>query len=110
MMGKEKKTTLRFTGRQHARGGVVSTVIAVVAWIIFIALCVYSSSSGGNAAIAAGAIGLVDAVLVLGGMVISFRGFQERDVYYLLPAVGMVLNGILFVTYFSLYIMGIAII
>ena len=107
---KEKRNRLRFSGRQHARGGVISTVIAGIAWAIFIALCVYSSSTGGNAAGVAGILGIADAVFVLTGMVIAFKGFHERDVYYILPAVGMVLNGILFVIYFSLYFMGVAIV
>lgn len=106
---REKKTSLRFTGRKHARRGIISTVIAGIAWVLFIALCVYSSSTGGNAAPVIGILGMLDAFFSLSGMWIAFKGFQERDVYYLLPAVGMVLNGILFVIYFSLYFMGVAI-
>lgn len=106
---KERKSSLRFAGRKHARGGVISMVIAGIAWIIFAALCVNSSLTGGNATYVAGILGILDAFFVLAGMYLSFRGFQERDVYYVLPAVGMVLNGILFVIYFSLYIMGVAI-
>jgi len=107
---KERKNRLHFSGRKHARGGIISTVMAGIAWIVFIALCVYSSATEGNAAVVAGMLGIVDAMFVLAGMVIAFRGFQERDVYYVLPAVGMVLNGILFVIYFSLYFMGVAIV
>ena len=106
---KEKRSSLHFTGRRHARGGVISLVIAVIAWVVFTALCVYSSSTGGNAAYVAGILGMVDALFVLAGVFVAFKGFQERDVYYVLPAVGMVLNGILFVIYFSLYFMGVAI-
>ena len=106
---KERKSSLRFTGRRHARGGVISMVIAGIAWAVFAALCVYSSSTEGNAAPVAGILGITDAFFALTGMVLAFRGFQERDVYYILPAVGIVLNGILFVLYFSLYIMGVAI-
>lgn len=107
---KEKKSSLHFTGRRHARGGVISLVIAVVAWVVFITLCVYSSSLGGNAASVVGTLGMADAFFVLAGMFTAFKGFQERDVYYVLPAVGMALNGILFVVYFILYFMGIAIV
>jgi len=107
---KEKKSSLHFTGRRHARGGSISVAIAIIAWIIFITLCVYSSSSGGNAAYVAGILGMADAVFVLVGMFLAFKGFQERDVYYVLPTVGIVLNGILFVIYFVLYFMGVAIV
>ena len=107
---KEKKRSLRFSGRSHARGGIISTVIAGVGWLVFVALCVYSSSTGGNAAAVAGILGILDAVFALTGMVIAFRGFYERDVSYVMPAVGMVLNGSLFVVYFILYLMGTAIV
>lgn len=106
---KKERSSLRFTGRRHSRGGVISTVMAGIAWILFAALCIYSSATGGNAETVAGILGILDAVFVLAGMVVAFRGFYERDVYYALPAVGMVLNGSLFVIYFSLYFMGIAI-
>lgn len=106
---KERRSSLRFTGKRHARGGVISMVIAGIAWAVFAALCVYSSSTGGNAATVAGILGITDAIFSLAGMVLAFRGFQERDVYYILPALGMVINGVLFVVYFSLYIMGVAI-
>jgi len=107
---KEMKKSLRFSGRRQARGGIISTVMAGVGWILFIALCVYSSSTGGNAAAVAGILGILDGIFALAGMVVAFRGFYERDVYYVMPAVGMVLNGGLFVLYFVLYLMGTAII
>ncbi|MBP3570075.1 MAG: hypothetical protein J6K04_13045 [Lachnospiraceae bacterium] len=105
----EKKSSLRFTGRRHSRKGVISTVIAGIAWGIFIALCVCSAIARGLAEVVVGAIGMVDAVFALSGMIIAIKGFQEREVYYVLPTVGVVLNGILFVIYFSLYFMGVAI-
>lgn len=106
---KEKKTSLHFAGRQHSRGGIISTVIAGIAWCVFIALCVCSSTTGGNAEFVVGILGILDAFFVLAGMIIAVKGFQERDVYYALPIVGVILNGILFAIYFSLYFMGVAI-
>jgi hypothetical protein len=43
-------------------------------------------------------------------MIVAFRGFHERDVYYVMPAIGMTLNGGLFVLFFVLYLMGTAIV
>lgn len=107
---KEKKRRLHFAGRKHARGGIISTVIAGIGWVIFAALCVYSSSTGGNAAAVAGILGILDGIFALAGMIVAFRGFYERDVYYVMPAVGMTLNGGLFILYFVLYLMGTAIV
>ena len=86
---KDKKRTLRFSGRKHARGGIISTVMAGIGWIIFAALCVYSSSTGGNAAAVAGILGILDAILALAGMIVAFKGFYERDVYYVMPTAGI---------------------
>ena len=105
----EKKSSLRFAGRRHSRKGVISTVIAGIGWCIFIALCICSAVAKGTAEPVIGAIGIVDAMFVLAGMILGVKGFQEREVYYVLPTVGVVLNGILFVVYFSLYFMGVAI-
>lgn len=106
---KEKKLSLHFTGRKHSRGGLISTVIAGIAWCVFIALCIAAFMKSGEAEIVVGGIGILDAVFALVGMVLGIRGFQEREIYYVLPTVGVVMNGILFVIYFSLYFMGVAI-
>ena len=107
---KEKKRTLRFSERKHARGGIISMIIAVIGWIILVVLCVYSSSTGGNAAEVAGILGIFDALFALVGVINAYHGFHEREVSYAMSAIGMVLNGSLFVIYFILYLMGIAII
>jgi len=107
---KERKTSLRFSGRKHSRGGMISTVIGGIAWSIFIAVCICSSVAGGNAELFVGGIGILDAFFSIAGIINAIRGFKEREVYYVLPTVGIVLNGILFVIYFSLYFMGIAIV
>lgn len=105
----EKKSSLHFAGRKHSRNGVIATVLAGISWCIFLALCVCSAVARGTAELAVGAIGIVDALFALAGMLIAIKGFQEREVYYALPVVGVVLNGILFVIYFSLYFMGVVI-
>ena len=107
---REKKSSLRFAGRRHSRAGMISTVIAGIAWCVFIALCVSSSVTEGNAELIVGGIGVLDAFFSLVGMLMGIKGFQEREVYYVLPTVGVVLNGILFVIYFSLYFMGVALV
>lgn len=106
---REKKTSLHFAGRTHSRNGIISVVIGGIAWCVFTALCVYSTSTGGNTEPVSGIIGILDAFFALTGLVIALKGFKERDIYYVMPMVGMALCGILFVIYFALYFMGIAI-
>lgn len=106
---KEKKSSLRFKKREHSKVGIWSTVIGIVAWGIFIALSIYSSITNGNAEVIAGVIGILDAVFVLLGVFLGVKGLKEKDIYYKIPMIGMLLNATLFVVYFSLYMIGIAV-
>lgn len=106
---KEKKSSLRFSGRKHSRNGVISCVISGIAWCIFLALSVYSSGKEGKAELFVGGLGLLDAVFAGTGMWLAWKGMQQKDVYYVTSIVGMAINGALFIVFFILYFMGVAI-
>ena len=105
----EKKSSLHFAGRRHSKKGIIATVIAGVAWCVLIVLCVRAALMEEGVEPVAGMIGILDAFLALAGMFLGWKGLQEREVYYVLPILGLVLNGVLFVVYFSMYFMGIAV-
>ena len=109
MQIKREKTSLRFSGKRVSGLGIGATVMGAIGWLVFAALSVYSASMDGNAETFVGGIGLLDAVLSAVGIVVAYRARQERDIYYVVPIIGMALNAILFIVYFSLYFMGIAI-
>ena len=109
MQIKREKTSLRFSGKRMSGLGIGATVMGAIGWLVFAALSVYSASVDGNAEPFVGGIGLLDAVLSAVGIVVAYRALQERDIYYVVPIIGMALNAILFIVYFSLYFMGIAI-
>lgn len=109
MQIKREKTSLRFSGKRVSGLGIGATVMGAIGWLVFAALSVYSASVDGNAETFVGGIGLLDAVLSAVGIVVAYRALQERDIYYVVPIIGMALNAILFIVYFSLYFMGIAI-
>lgn len=106
---KEKKSSLHFSGRTHSKKGIGSVVIGGIAWSVFFALCIYSVMQKGQAELVIGVIGIFDAFFTLTGAGFAWKGFQEPEVYYTLPIIGILLNGSLFVLYFALYFMGIAI-
>ena len=106
---KEKKRRLHFSGRTHSKKGIASTVMAGIAWILFIALCVNSAGAGGNASLTVGVLGILDVFFCIAGMVTAFKGFRERDVFYVFPGIGMGCNGVLAVIYIILYFMGMAV-
>lgn len=109
MLFKKEKSSLHFSGKRTSGLGIGTTVMGGIGWIVFLAVSVYSASLDGQAESFVGIIGLLDAVLAAVGVVLSYRALQERDIYYVMPIIGMALNGILFIVYFSLYFMGIAI-
>ena len=109
MQIKRERKSLRFSGKRTSGIGVGATVMGAIGWIVFAALSVYSASVDGQAEIFVGGIGLLDAFLSIAGMIMAYRALQERDVHYVVPIIGMALNAILFIVYFSLYFMGIAI-
>ncbi len=106
---KEKKGSLHFRKKQHSKIGIISTVISIIAWGIFIALSTYSTITNGNVEMVIGIIGILDAFFTFFGAVLAIKGLQEREVAYSFPVVGILLNGTLFVIYFILYVMGVAI-
>ena len=109
MQIKREKNSLRFSGKRMSGLGIGATVVGAIGWIVFAALSVYSASVDGNAEAFVGGIGLLDAGLSIAGVIMAYRALQERDIYYVMPVIGMALNAILFIVYFSLYFMGIAI-
>jgi len=106
MWFKKEKSSLHFSGKRVSGLGIGTTVMGSIGWVVFLALSVYSASKDGQAESFIGIIGLLDALLALVGAGLSYRALQERDVYYVMPIIGMALNALLFIMYFSLYFMG----
>ena len=96
--------------KEYSKVGMMSLVIGVIAWGIFLALSIYSAMTNGTAEKIVGVIGIIDAIFVMFGARVAFKGLQEREESYALAITGIILNGLLFVIYFSLYFMGVSII
>lgn len=104
-----EKSSLEFREKKHSKKGTTSLVIGILAWLVFAVLSLVSCIWEGAAPGQIGAFALLDAILSLFGAMYAVKGFQERDVYYGMPTAGILLNGGLFVVYFCLYLMGLAI-
>ena len=106
---RKKKGSLQFRKREHSKKGILSIVISIITWFIFLAVSIYSTMTDGNVEQIIGIVGILDAVLALFGAILAIKGLQERDVLYSFSIVGILFNGTLFVIYFILYFIGIAI-
>ena len=106
---RKKKGSYMFTNKKHPIEAIIAVIIAI---IIFITLCVlsfYSSQSGGNGPLLYGIISFWVMFLALASFVVSLFSMRKKDVFYLFPIMGSIMNGILFFGLFLLYMIGVSV-
>ena len=108
-MIKRKKEVVKFSDRTHSIKGLISVLMGVIVLLAFITISILSSLSGGNGGLILGAIGMLLFVMSVIGFVLGIKSCMEKEIYYMAPVTGMVLNGFLSVIFFILYMVGIII-
>lgn len=104
---KRKKDNFKFSGRSHSVRGLISVSLAVVALLSIVISSIISAISHGNGSLILGAVGIVAFIISLVGFILGIKGSMEKEIYYTAPVVGMIVNGLLFMFYFVLYVVGI---
>jgi hypothetical protein len=104
---KRKKDNFKFSGRSHSVKGIISVILAVISLLSIISSSIISAISHGNGGIFLGMIGIVSLVISLVGFILGIKGSLEKEIYYMAPVIGMIMNGLLFLFYFVLYVVGI---
>lgn len=100
------KRSYKFTDKKHTKQGMLSSALGMAA-LILLALGVYLSyQMSGNAGSYTGLLGLFSMLFAAVGFVLALKGFQEEDAYYLFSQIGVVLNGLLFVVWVLIFIIG----
>lgn len=104
---KKERDGMSFHSRNRSVKGVAGFVLSLVVVAVFLVLCIFSATSGGEAGAVIGVIGL--AVMVACGVAFSLclKGLKEQDVYTRLPFAGLLISGTMFVVLFCLYVVGI---
>lgn len=101
-----KKEKYQFTGRKHSIRGILSFLIGCLVLIGFIVISVISGANEGNAGLYVGIIGLLLLALAIYGIVLGVKSCKEKDIYYQMPIIGVILNGIFTVVFVVLYVVG----
>jgi len=104
---KRKKDSFKFSGRSHSVKGIISVVLAVLSLLSIISSSIISAISHGNGGIFLGVIGIAALIISLIGFILGIKGSLEKEIYYTAPVIGMIINGLLFLFYFVLYVVGI---
>jgi hypothetical protein len=96
----------KFTDKHHSVGGIISTLLGLIAFAM-LAFCVKSSFSlEGNGGQMLGAIGVAALFVSIGGCIMGLLSFKETDKYYIFSKIGSMLCGILVVLMFGIFLIG----
>lgn len=102
----KKRNNYKFSNKKNPLSSIISVVIAFVVLAGFFVLCIQSALSGGNGDISYAVVGIGMFLLSMVGLVLAVLSFRKPDIRYGFPIVGMVMNGILFILYLMVYIVG----
>lgn len=105
-MGLRKKGTIKFQGRNHSKRGNSSLFVGVLTIAAFITIAMISGMNQGNGSFSLGIAGLCTFVLAVIGLILGIQSFKEKDIFYVAPIIGIGANGIMTITLFCLYIVG----
>lgn len=103
---RRKKDSFRFTGRKHSKKGITSCIIGIFTVVLLIVLAAISGSMEGQGTQTLGAVAIIGFFLSIIGFISAISSIKQRDIYMAAPITGIVSNGIMFIIYMSLYIIG----
>ncbi len=103
---RKKKGSYMFTDKKHPVEAILAVILAIIIFVTICVLSVYSSKSGGNGPLLLGIISFWVMFLSLAAFIVSLFSMRKKEVFYLFPVLGTVLNGILFLGLFVLYMLG----
>ena len=100
------KHKYKFSTRKHSIGGVLSTIMFMCAVALFVWAIVVSFQDQGQAGSVVGEIALTSFALSFFGCLIGMFSYKESDRYYTFSFIGALLNGIMSIIMFMLFIVG----
>jgi len=107
MLFKRNKGTIHFSGRRHTKTGIASAIMGIAVIAGFITISLISGLNKGNGGFILGLIGIALFFIAVIGFVLAYRSFKKKDIFYRYPITGVVLNGLMIIILFIIYILGI---
>ena len=99
--------SVKFRGRHNSWRAILFLITGSLALILFLVLAILTAVRG-ESAFSFGVMGVIAAVLSLVGVIVSAVAAGERDIFVSVPIAGMIVNGISFILYVVIYILGIS--
>ncbi len=97
--------TVKFRGRHISPGGMTALITGSISIVLLIVLCILAST-GHDVGAFSGIASVIAAVASVIGLIVSVLATRERDIYTAIPVAGMIVNGISFLLYVIIYVLG----
>lgn len=107
MLLKRNKGMIHFSGRRHTKMGIAATIIGVAVIAGFISIILISGMNKGSGGFILGLVGFFLFFAAIAGFILAYKAFKKKDIFYRFPIIGVVLNGIMIIVLFVIYLMGI---
>ena len=101
-----KKTRLRFSDKEYTIGGVLSSALAVISFIVFGYSVSLSFRARGEGSQQVGAYGLLALILAVFGLIFGLFSYKEQDKRYGASFFGTFINGIIVVILVLVILVG----
>lgn len=102
-----KRKMYSFEETRHSQRGITSTVLGIVALLVFLILIYVAAYYEGNGGAYLGSIGIAAMILTIYGLVCGLRSFQEKNKIYTFSKIGSILNGVLIAGWIGLILLGV---
>lgn len=102
----KRRNNFKFSDKNHPKLGIISVALGVISLAILILSSYVSSKSHGNGTIYLGLAGIFALIVSIIGMVLAIKSVEEKEIFYRIPILGIILNGCLIIGYVILYFIG----
>lgn len=97
----------KFTDKKISRGGILSSLFAVIALVLIIVGVYLSYKARGNGDMSVGLLGMGAALISVAGLIIGVKSFKQEDIFLGFPWFGVVSNALLCIFMLCVILIGI---
>lgn len=101
-----KKMMYSFEEKKTPTDAVVSTIMGIVALVLFLAAVYASYYMRGHAGLVAGALGASGILFSFVGFILGIKSFSGKNMKYKYSKIGSILSGIMFVVWLGVTLSG----
>lgn len=97
----------KFTDKKISRGGVLSSLFAVLATVLLVVGVYISYKADGQGGISVGLLGAGAFAVSLAGFIVGIKSFKKDNIFLGFPWFGVVSNAVIWIIMFFVILVGI---